>query len=61
MQDILEEILDAFSIEMYHLASNRISKIVLFIWAIKFQEFTSNIVAFYALLEMHCQFLKKII
>lgn len=34
-QDFLEEILDAYNIEMHHLTPNGIAKIALFIWAVK--------------------------
>lgn len=52
-QDLLEEILDAYNIEMHHLMPNGISKIALFVWAVKSQKLNPDIKAFCVLHEMH--------
>lgn len=59
VQDLLEEILDAYNIDVHHLTPNGISKIALFIWAVKSQGVNPNIKAFCALHEMHTQFRNK--
>ena len=51
-QDFVEEILKAYNIEMYHLTPNGITKIGLFIWAVKSQDANLDIRAF--VLSMRC-------
>jgi hypothetical protein len=55
-QDFIEEILKAYNIEIHHLTPNRITKIALFIWAVKSQRGNLDIGAFCSLHEMHTQF-----
>jgi hypothetical protein len=55
-QDFVEEILRAYKIEMHHLTTNGIVKIVLFIWTVKSQRGNLDIRAFYSIHEMHTQF-----
>lgn len=54
--NLREEILKAYGIELHHLTSNGISKIALFIWAVKTQDITPNIGALCSRYEMHTQF-----
>lgn len=60
-QDFLEDVLDAYNIEMHHLTPNGIVKVALFIWALRCQDVTPDIAAFCALHEMHTQFKQKVV
>ena len=53
LQDLLEEILDAYNIEMHYLMPNGVSKIALFVWAAKSQKLNPDNKAFCVLHEMH--------
>lgn len=48
--------LDAFNIEMHHLAPNGVVRLAQFVWAVKCQEATPDIAGFCELFEMHSQF-----
>jgi hypothetical protein len=60
-QDFVEEILKAYNIEMQHLTPNGMTKIALFIWAVKSQRGNLDIGAFCSIHEMHIQFRSKMV
>jgi hypothetical protein len=60
-QDLIEEILKAYNIEMHHLTPNSMTKIALFIWAVKSQRGNLDIRAFCSIHEMHTQFRSKMV
>jgi hypothetical protein len=60
-QDLIEDILEAYKIEMHHLTPNGIVKIATFIWAMKSQNLNPSIAAFCEFHELHSQFrIKKV-
>jgi hypothetical protein len=60
-QDFIEEIMNAYNIEMHHLTPNGMAKITLFIWAVKSQRGNLDIGAFCSTHEMHTQFQSKMV
>jgi hypothetical protein len=56
VQDLLEEILSAYNIEIHNLTHGDSLKIALSIWVFKSQEMTPEVATFYFLNETCCQF-----
>lgn len=56
IQDLVEEILDAYNILMHHFTPSGISKIALFVWEVKSQNVNPGIKVLCAFDEMHTEF-----